>query len=145
MQTNINNEFEEVIFRLFRLMKENFMSSFAVHLSIVQLHVLIYLKKKGSAQMSDIAENFHIEKPTATSLLDKLVKLKFARRKADKKDRRVVHIILTEKGEAILKEAMEHRSKKINLMLSYLSEKDKKTLLMILGKIVANIKEQYEK
>ena len=95
--------------------------------------------------MSDIAEYFSIEKPTATSLLNKLVNLKLAKRKADKNDRRIVHIVLTEKGEQILTEASENRNKKMNLVLSYLSCEDKKQMLRILRQIVANIDKSHEK
>lgn len=142
---NYNSEFEDKFFKLFRLLKGNMMCSYATQVSISQLHVLMFLKKNHKVQMRDIAEQFRIEKPTATSILNKLVNMKLVKRKADKTDRRVVQIILTEKGEEILNEAMEQRSVKVNTMLSYLSQKDKQSLLMILNKIVANIDKEYEK
>ena len=142
-----NNEFEDVMFTFSRLMRERmtFNCFFASQLSLLQLHVLIFLKKRELTQMSDISENLHIEKPTATSLLNKLVALKLVRRKANKKDRRIVHIELTAKGEEVLQEAMEQRNNKLSIMLSYLSMEDKKTLLHILKKIVTNMEKDYEK
>jgi len=143
---NTNNEFGEVLFKLSRLMRDDMtFTCFSAQLSILQLHTLIFLKKNSLVHMTDIAQNFHIEMPTATSLLNKLVTLKLVRRTADKKDRRIVHIKLTQKGEEVLQEAKEQHNKKITRMLSYLSEDDKKKLLVILERIVATMEESHEK
>ncbi|HUD45147.1 MAG TPA: MarR family transcriptional regulator [Patescibacteria group bacterium] len=148
MPTNNNNscsEFEEVFFKLFRLMKDDMGKNLTMQISNIQMHALMFLKNKQPVQMSEIAEYFGVEKPTATSLLDKLVDLKFVKRKQDKKDRRVVHIVLTENGEKILEEAIKERNRKFSLMLSYLSQNDQKNLLKILKQLIANIEESHEK
>ena len=143
---NTNNDFGEVLFKLSRLMRDDMnFTCYSAQLSILQLHALIFLKKNNPVHMSDIAQNFRIEMPTATSLLNKLVALKLVRRTADKKDRRIVHIVLTPKGEEVLEEAKEQRNKKINTMMSYLSEADKKKLLVILERIVATMERSHEK
>ena len=82
--------------------------------------------------MNEIAKHFGISKPTATTLLDKLIEMKLAKRTADEEDRRIIQVSLTTKGTEFMKKAMEHRKKKMGLMLSFLSERDKKELLRIL-------------
>lgn len=135
-----NNQFGEVLFKLSRLMREemNF-TCYSAQLSMLQLHVLLFLKNHTSVHMAEIAQNFHIETPTATSLLNKLVEMDLVARTADAKDRRVVHVALTTKGEEVLTEAMEQRNKKLHTMLSYVPENDKEKLLMILEQIVATM------
>lgn len=142
MADSIHSQLIEKIFTLSRRMKEemSFDSNIA-HLSLVQLQALIYLHVHKKLQMREIAEHFAIEMPTATSLLNKLVELKLVNRQADSKDRRVVRVTLTKKGEEILNQAMEQRSKKIEFMLSYLTEADKEEFLRILTSITSRMEE----
>lgn len=82
--------------------------------------------------MSDVAEYFNIELSSATSLLNKLVDQKLVERFEDKEDRRLVIVTLTEKGKTLLKQVVSERRKKIEKILSYLSNREKEELLKIL-------------
>jgi DNA-binding MarR family transcriptional regulator len=130
---NKNSQLVEAIFKVTRLMKRDMSyTSEMMHLSMLQLQALLFLKQKQNAQMREIAEHFHIELPSATSLLQKLHQMKLVKRQTDENDRRIVRILLTDAGEKLLKEAITARSKKIEKMLSYLSEKDSMDLSRIL-------------
>lgn len=136
----------EALFTLSRLMKENMTySSKLLEVSLLQLQVLIYIKKNPSLQMSEIATKFSIELPSATSLVTKLVSMELVSRKSDKKDKRVVRVSLTKKGENLLSDAMKERSKKMNDTLGHLSEEDKKTLLEIVKRLTIKLEELHEK
>lgn len=136
----------EDIFRLFRLMKEDMsFDSDLMKLTVSQIHALIFLKKHPSAQMSEIAKEFKIELPSATSLINKLVDTKLVERKPDEKDRRLVRIALTNQGEQLLAEAMKERSKKITHTLSYLSESDKKQLSRIIKQLLGTMEKTYDR
>ena len=128
-------ELMEMLFAISRLMKGemSYTNSF-IHLSIVQMQALIFLhpRKTKQATMSDIAEYFHIELPSATSLVNKLCAQKLVARHGDSEDRRLVLITLTDEGKKLIEEAMNHRRKKIEKMLSYLSGEEKSQLLSIL-------------
>src|SRR5260221_13397325 len=133
MNKNMNGELIESIFRLSRLMKDNMCySSELTTLSLLQLQALIFLNKKQNAQMREIAEQFKIEMPTATSLINKLSAAKLVSRQEDVKDRRLVRIVLTEQGKTLLEKAMKERTKKMHFLLSYLSDNDKIELLRII-------------
>lgn len=128
------NELVEMIFKVSRLMKDEMSyTNNLVHLSILQIQTLVFLKQNKDKQvsMTDIAGNFQIELPSATSLLNKLCDLKLVERVADKKDRRLVIIILTDTGRKMLEQAMVSRRKKLEKILSYLSAKEKVELLNI--------------
>ena len=114
-------------------------------LTVLQLQLLILIKKNKVLSMSDIANKFEISLPTATVLSDKLVKENLIRRVRREDDRRIVNISLTKKGESILEKAMKQRHLKINKVLSFLSPEDKNKLLSILKKLSVNIKKAYEK
>ena len=125
MKQNNTNELVEMMFKVFRLMKEemSFTNHF-IHLSIVQIQTLFFLKHRSLTSMSDLAEYFHIELPSATSLITKVCNMKLVERNADKEDRRLVLITLTAEGKALLEKAMNQRRMKLEKMLSYLSEKE---------------------
>jgi len=129
----LNEDLMELIFEFSRSMKERTaVNPSTNHLSILQLHALIFIKRHETANMSEIAEYFKIELPTATTLLNKLSKEKLVKRQSDKKDRRLVQISLSKAGELLLTKAKILHMEKINVVLSYLSLTEKKSLLKIL-------------
>jgi|SRR5579871_2550152 len=135
----------EEIFKLFRLMKENM--SFdcdLMKLTGSQIHALIFLKKHRNAQMSEIANEFHIELPSATSLINKLCKVGLAERSSDIKDRRLVRISLTKQGETLLEQAIKERSQKMTKTLSYLPASDKQELSRIIKQLLATMEKTYD-
>ncbi len=132
MKNDITIELMEVMFGVFRLMKGKMSSRNLTHLSILQIQALFFLKQNANTTMGDIAEYFHIELPSATSLLNKLYDQKLVKRHEDQEDRRLVRITLTDKGKELLEQAMQERRKTMEKMLSYLSEKEKSELLDIL-------------
>lgn len=126
-------ELVEIMFKISRLMKQEMSyTNNLTHLSILQIQTLIFLHQNKNVAMSDIAGYFRIELPSATILLNKLYSLKLVERHDDHEDRRLVRISLTEKGKTLLKQAMYQRRKKVEKILSYLSEKEKGDLLNIL-------------
>jgi DNA-binding MarR family transcriptional regulator len=127
-------------------MKEtmSFSSDFA-NLSLLQIQALIFIKRYERVQMSEIAQNFTIELPSATSLVNKLCILKLVERKSDESDRRLVRIVLTRKGEEMLEKVMNERSKNIRKNISILSEDDRKDLLRITKTLLEQMQKMYEK
>lgn len=140
------NPIVEAIFALSRLMKEQISTDLKIiHLSILQLQALAFLHLHQDVSMSEIATYFKIELPSATSLVNKLVEMKLAVRNEDKKDRRLVRIALTTQGQNLLEEGMKCRTKRIEKMISYLSDTDKKDLLRILQNIIKTVENTNEK
>lgn len=140
MKTDNKVELVEMIFKVSRLMKnEMSYTNNLVHLSILQIQALFFIKKNKKVSMGDIAEYFHIELSSATSLLNKLYDQKLVERYEDAQDRRLVLIILTSNGKKLLERAMSERRKKLEKMLSYLPEKEKTELLTILKTLTDKI------
>ncbi len=133
MSNDITIELMETMFGVVRLIKEEMSHSHNLsHLSILQMQALFFLNQHENTMMSDIANYFHIELPSATSLMNKLYDQKLVKRHEDPKDRRLVRITLTDKGKNLLQQAMNDRRKTMENILSYLSEKEKERLLSIL-------------
>lgn len=132
--TEVNTfELVDLMFKTFRLMKEEMsFTNNLTHLSILQIQTLIFLKHNKKTSMGDVAEYFHIELPSATSLLNKLCDHKLVERHEDENDRRLVMISLTNEGKKLLQQAINQRRKKLEKTLSYLSGKEKNELLNIM-------------
>ncbi len=133
MKQDNPNELVEMIFAVSRLMKDEMSyTNHLIHLSILQIQTLFFLKNRAVTSMSDIAEYFRIELPSATSLITKLCDLALIERRADKEDRRLVLISLTDEGKKLLEQAMHDRRNKLEKMLSYLSGNEKAELFNII-------------
>lgn len=120
------------------------MSSSAVHgilareLSMAQIQVL-QLVDEGCTSMRVLAQELQITMPTLTVLVDRLVKNGYVERTKDKKDRRVVHLAMTKKGQRIWKQSIMAKKKRLEHLLSNMTKKDKKDLLRILNNMSAII------
>lgn len=137
MKDEINDKIVGTMFKIFRTFKDVMsFDSKNSQLTMIQLEALIHLKKNKELQMRNFAEHFSITMPTATALIDKLIKSNFAIRKNDPKDRRIVKVNITKLGEKVLYQAVKQRNNKFNKLLSHLSKEDKKELHGILEKII---------
>lgn len=68
--------------------------------TLSQNHIMLLIQLRTSERMkiTDIATTFHISAGAATSMCDKLEKMKLVTRVREKDDRRVVFIVLTDQG-----------------------------------------------
>ena len=133
----------DIIFAFSRVMREKMsVKSDIAQLSMVQLQTLVFLKKNPSSPMRKVAEFLQIELPSATNLIEKLVKSRLVERRLDTKDKRSVKISLTEKGKLLLGKAKRERQKNIGKVLSLLSKKEQQTLSTILEKLTKKMEEK---
>ena len=103
--------------------------------SILQLETLRYVDEKENPSMREIADYLCITAPSATSLIDTLVKSRWLERIHDKADRRLVRLIVTPKGKEALVIGFNKITKRIPAVLGNLSEKERADLVMILEKL----------
>ncbi len=144
-KTKLNNTIIDLVFDLSRRVRTGMCFDLGnKHLTVYQLQVLIFIAKQKEIRMVDIADHFNITKPTATVLINSLVKNGYLKRIIGKQDKREVKISLAKKGEKLLEKAVKNRSAKINHILSYVTNQEKEDLEKILQSIVNNLKEEYE-
>ncbi len=72
------------------------------NLTLAQLRVLLVLHVQGSSRMSSIASALDIALPTATGIVDNLVKKGLVMREADPQDRRLVICKLSPEGQNLI-------------------------------------------
>jgi len=71
-------------------------------LTVAQLRVLLVLKTQGPTRMSSISSVLGIALPTATGIVDNLVKKGLVEREADSQDRRLVICKLSTEGNNLI-------------------------------------------
>lgn len=109
------------------------------------MFVMGILKRVGMLSMSDIGKHLAMPKPHVTVIVDKLIDEGYVERQNDPNDRRIINILLTEKGkvdfEAMKQAISENLKEKLSLLndeeqqkLSVASQSVKDILITILSK-----------
>jgi len=88
------------------------------------MFVLGSLKRNGMLSMSDIGKCLSMPKPHITVIVDRLIDEGYVERQSDPKDRRVVNILLTEKGLKNFEEIKLTISENLKVKLSQLSNEE---------------------
>ena len=104
--------------------------------SFVQLEALRLIKEAGKPTMREVAHHLHITPPSATSLIDALVKTQNLARAPDPHDRRIIRLALTTKGERVLARGLERKRNGMKQIFSSLNEEEQRQLTQIIKKIL---------
>jgi DNA-binding MarR family transcriptional regulator len=102
------------------------------NLTISELKILNIFKDQPRYKMSELANSCGMPLPTATHVVDKLVKNKLARRTLDEKDRRVIYVEFTEEGRKVMAVCDAHHKENVKKMMSVLDKKDQERLVSTL-------------
>jgi DNA-binding MarR family transcriptional regulator len=100
------------------------------YLSLPQFRVLAFVHRREGASLSDVAEHIGITLPTASKLVDGLVKKDLVLRKYSACDRRRAVLNLTAQGRAVLEASGAAIQPGVARMLATLSPED----LYVLGR-----------
>ncbi|MFH1074369.1 MAG: MarR family transcriptional regulator [Candidatus Firestonebacteria bacterium] len=119
--------------------------SCSANLTISELKTLFLFKEQPTYKMSKIAEFVGMPMPTATHVVDRMVRDGLLKRSLDDKDRRVVNIDLTEKGRKKIENSDNHHRESMKRFLNILEPKDREKLIKAMENFVAVIEEIGEK
>ena len=67
-----------------------------------QAGILFVLNQEGELSQRELAKKMNLTPPTITSVIQKMEKLEYIRRKPDEKDQRILRHCVTEKGKAFI-------------------------------------------
>lgn len=104
-------------------------------ITISQFLILEFLNKEGSSNMSFLAHFMNVTTAAMTGIIDRLVRDGYARRVYDPKDRRIIKIELTGRGNELVKKLHQERRKMIIRIFGEISERDRRDYLRILMQI----------
>jgi len=102
-------------------------------LSPGQMHVLMLLHEVGPLTVGQLAEMLRVSMPSVSSVLDRLEEHGLVARQRDDGDRRMVHIMLTDRGAEDAAEAAGFRRAAAQQVLARFQEDELEALLKVLA------------
>lgn len=96
---------------------------------------LFMIHNKGEIKTSEISEHFGVTSGAATGIADKLENLGLIERKRSKADRRVVTLVLSEKGEKLVQDKKKEHIELYQYILHDFSEEELLNTIHLLNKI----------
>jgi len=107
-----------------------------------QIISLMNMHELKRCTISQLAKALGVSLPTTSGIVDRLVKAKYLKRLYDEKDRRLILISLTNKGEAIVEKFLETIRERWEKILERLTETERDSYVTILKKLTNIISEQ---
>lgn len=110
--------------------------------TMLQHMALRFLKDQPNGMVSDLANFLKLSKSSTTQLTERLVEANLVERFYDKKDRRIIRLAITEKGEkefVVLKKRFMEKTEKI---FSKIPAKDIKELVRIFTNLIETLKKE---
>jgi DNA-binding MarR family transcriptional regulator len=101
-------------------------------------------RKETPPTMGALSAELGIPLSTATRMADGLVRAKFAKRRTDANDRRVVRLCMTETGRQFIQTAMNHAKQHIAQLLNHFSTEEQAQLLRLMNKLIDSMQADRE-
>ena len=100
-----------------------------------QFYVLATIGYAGRLPFGEIGAKMMVTVSNLTGIVDRLEEKKLVLRKRDEHDRRVVHVVLTDKGAKLYKSTIPQFEKSCGQIFTGLSKPEQKELSAILRKL----------
>lgn len=113
-------------------------------ISITDMHIIETIGYDSSRNMTSVAKDLGITVGTLTIAINNLVKKDYVKRTRSQKDRRVVLICLTSKGQKAYKHHEQFHLDMIEEIKSQMTPDEEKVLLKMLNSIYSYFKKQVE-
>ncbi len=112
----------ELLTKLDREFREDFKRSNGIpsNLTLAQYQVLSIIADKGVQCQKDIALDLGVTGPTVVRIIDALEEKELVRRTRQDKDRRIVHVSLTDKGVTTQQECSTLHERRLSTMIERL-------------------------
>lgn len=130
----ITNEISIMLPKLMKGAKSDFLSK--TNITSAQMIMLVSIHDYSRCKLKTLAKERGISPPTATGLIDRLVRAGYVKRGSDPEDRRVVLVSLTEKGERAVDNFLKTVRNRWKNILVHLTPREQHQYLNILKKIV---------
>jgi DNA-binding MarR family transcriptional regulator len=97
-----------------------------------QQFALLIIGERDGITMNELARELGITGPSATSLVNRLVRTKWVSRVADPDNRRLVRLKMAQPGREIMETVLKERAKAMHEVLSLLTSRDRSDFARIL-------------
>lgn len=126
-----------------RLLRKHMAYLNKIAVNPLQLHAMVIVMENDGLTMKEFADHLRITSPSATSFINRLVKLKWISRKADPKNRKLVRLTATALGKKTVEKALAEQRESMRKILSLLSGSDRKEFARILENLCSSLKSKH--
>jgi len=102
-----------------------------------EFRILRLLHEKGSTSMARLSGDTGLSQPAITSSIDKLESHGLVKRDRDSKDRRVINIAITSKGQSLFRRGLKIHSRFVRGSLGKLSDSELSQLSSMMKKLAS--------
>lgn len=106
-----------------------------------QRKLLLLISENDGIIQRDLAEMLDMRPSSLTEVLSNLEKNSLIRREQDEKDRRVMHVYLSEEGKELLEEIRKINGRLPDSIFNCLTTEDKEKMLEIVNKVNNNLED----
>jgi DNA-binding MarR family transcriptional regulator len=103
--------------------------------TLTQYRSLVVLASRGPQGVAALADAVAVTPPTASRLVDRLVKKGLVRRRTDRQDRRQVRIALTETGRHLIDAVSARRRQEIATLLATVAPETQRSVVDALSQL----------
>lgn len=105
-------------------------------INFLQIHALMLISEQDGITMHELADALHVTSPSATSFVNRLVKMQWLERMHDPHNRKLVRLRVTAKGKALLREKLMLRQKLMREFFSLLGAAEQASLAALHEKLI---------
>lgn len=147
MATHTLSQFSDRLNEIMPVIAREFLKSqtgefYKAKITLPQFIVLDMLHHHPDSRMTDIARLISVTSAAATGIIDRLVRDGYVRRHGDPKDRRIIKVSLTAKGDSIVRKMIEQKKRVTTKIFGMITEEEREAYLKILEHIRDHLKEQ---
>ncbi|MEK5339344.1 MarR family transcriptional regulator [Weizmannia sp. FSL W8-1119] len=142
LETKDTVDLEFIFRRVYRKIKEELHSLLKEHVTLNEFMVLKLLSE-SPMRSSDLSKMLQVSASHITSVTDSLVEKGLIERRRSNKDRRVVDLILTEKGKSLIGRLKEIKSRFLKDQLDVFTEEERETLYRLFRKLEDHLNQMH--
>ena len=114
---------------------------YGTEITLPQYFALATITRKGKCMVGELSKLLGLNVNTVSELVGRLVKKHFVKKERDEKDRRRVHVYLTQLGKRIIRKVEHCKKRHITGILRNLTEDDCRILIQIMEKMTGTPQE----
>lgn len=122
--------------------KQHMAEFYKLKITMPQMAILNLLQIQKESRMTDLARNVGVTTAAMTGVVDKLVRDGYVLRASDPKDRRIVRVRPTARGQRLVEKINDKRRQMIMHMFGKISQAERDEYLRILMHIKEHMEEE---
>ncbi|MBP9773445.1 MAG: MarR family transcriptional regulator [Candidatus Peribacteraceae bacterium] len=105
----------------------------------LQMHALSLIADHEGITMKEVATFMKVSAPSATSFVNRLVKMKWVERLTDASNRKLVRLKMTQAGKQMLLEKIAQKKQMMHGIISLLSDEDQAQMVRIYKNLLTSL------